>query len=152
MRFAIGLLALIILAVPASAQFDIDMTQAELNRAIGKITISDLAINERGYVGQWYFCAEEGQLFVLGGALLSEPRDVGGQLVARRLPGNRVELSISIGSEDTRPAEARQLLINSIAQTSTCAARRLSRPGHDLMPIESIDGHRTLSGLVESRN
>ena len=152
MRFAIGLLALIFVAEPSSAQFDLDMSEPDLNRATGKITLSDLAVNERGYVSQWFFCAENGQLFVQGRALLTEPRETGGQLVARRLPGNKVEFIISVGTDDSRPAEARESVISAIAHTWTCASARLSRPGLELLHIESIDGHETLSGLVGSRN
>lgn len=152
MRSAISLLILISLAAPSSAQFDLDMSEQQLNAAIGTLTLADLAVNERGYISTWGLCAEDGKLFINDRTRLSEPDDYGAQFLARRLPERRLELTINTDAEDRNPKEARESLITSIAHITTCESHRLARPGSRYFQIESIDGHQSLSTLVGSPN
>ena len=128
------------------------MSEQQLNAAIGTLTLSDLAVNERGYIGSWALCTEDGKLFVNDRMRLSEPDDYGAQLLARRLPERRLELTINTDAEGRDPKEARESLITSIAHITTCASHRLARPNSRYFQIESIDGHQSLSALIGSPN
>ena len=151
MRGIAAACVLMFIATPAPAQFELDIPSREFNRMIGNVTISDLAVNERGYVNWWSVCAEDGGLFAMGRSLLSAPSDSGRQLIVRRLPANKVEVSIHVGTGESDARGIRETTIRAIAGSSACAHHRLSRPDFELLQIQSIDGFETLSELVRSQ-
>ena len=151
MRAALAACVLALIANSASAQFELDIPSREFNRVFGEGSIADLAVGERGYVYSWTICAEDGELFAMDHGTLSEPTRSGSQLLIRRLPERRVEISIFVGSEASKPIEERDKVIRAIANASACAAYRAWQEDFSLLQVQKVDGHETLSELVASQ-
>ena len=151
MRAALAACVLALVANSASAQFELDISSRDFNRMFGESSISDLAVGERGYVYSWAVCAEDGKLFAMGDVTLLEPTTIGSHLLIRRLPDRKVEISIFVGSEVSNPIEERDSVIRTIANAFACAASRAWRENLELLQIQKIDGHETLSELVTSQ-
>ena len=140
----------LILSAPASAQFEIDMTVDEVNALHGISTISDLAANERAYVGSLDagFCLQNDQLFINGHSRLSEPpRDKFGFSV-RRLAGEEVEIDVEAGLDGERHLEDTLLQIVSLAAPIGCEEVRQRLPYAGFFAVRTVDGYNNLSTIV----
>lgn len=148
MRATLAACVLMLAANSASAQFELDISSSDFHRMYGNGTISDLAVDERGYIDSSAVCAEDGSLFVMAYRPLLEQSESFNLLLVHRLAKNNVEVSISLKSGASEPREERVMIIRGLANAGACAASRVGRPDFEILQIQTIDGHGTLSELL----
>lgn len=139
-----GLLALF--ATPVLS-FEVNATRQEVNRALDKLTVGDLATGEVGIV-QWpNWCVLNGVLFALADDRLDEkPGEYGLNYRVRREPGNMLSVEVSIGKSSSTTDWRDEVAQKAAAAYDCSLAQQFGR--QSVIAIDTINGFADLKALL----
>lgn len=131
---------------PALAQFQVDMSPADVRSATGKLAIEDLAVGEVALLSYPAVCVEGGFLFVgLRQPLEPEASDYGPNWRVRREPGNQLSVTLELGSSASTTIE--EYLGTLFVNPVPCDFWRML--GHGLISVASINGKTAASDFLD---
>lgn len=151
MRSSLALLAAaaVIVGAPAQAQFALDLDRDSFVARRGVFTIGDLAVGERAYA-RWPFCIEDGQLFISQRAVIDrELSGYGRRHLVSRLPGNRVSVEVEVGPQSRSTLREELLNVVEVLSFGARGSQICDVPINRRLPVESINGHASLSDLLD---
>lgn len=132
----------------ALSQFQVDMAQDQIRKAIGELALSDLGVGEVANVSYPAVCLESGLLFVSTQQLLAESaNDYGVNWRVRREPGNAVSVTLEVGKSAV-DTTIESYLGNLAYNATSCDAFRLVGRG-EVYAVVSFNGIERLSGLLK---
>ena len=137
-------------SAPALAQFQLDMTIGQVDRYLGVRTVTDLAVNEIGYLdsSQVKFCSEDERLLIYGHPELSDPLSYGYGYSVRRLAGDRVELEVKSAGDNTHLLRYIGSAMRSMVRKRNCDMARLQRPQALFFAVRTVNGYDTLAEMA----
>lgn len=147
-RSLLSAVVMLTLAGTANAQFLIDQTPKDLRKAVGKMAIEDLAIEETGLIVASEFCTDnDGLSVVKSAALASEKTNYGLNFRVTRKQGDTVTLEVAPGAE---VKSFRTTLLEMILRLQHVRCETFGISTDQRFVIQSINGYTRLSDLAKS--
>jgi hypothetical protein len=136
-------LAAVFSAYAAAEDFALDMTDAEIRKALDLFVVQDLAVGESGYLSLGLFCSHNGNLYLSGDEMLANKRPTASGTSVRREPDSR--LSVVVQEDDGLSLSSVSTIIRGAARRD-CA--KMPIQPEVLFRISTINGKSKASDLI----
>jgi hypothetical protein len=141
---AIGVLAF---PLEAHADFQMDMTAAQVRSATHKPALMDLAVGEKGNVTYASYCHENGALYIeASGSLAQDRSEYGSIWIATRLSGGHVSIQVTNGSKATRTVY--QSIVDALSSAAAVECKLEELPTGAALPVDDINGVTSLRSFL----
>lgn len=142
------IIAALLTATSARADFQMDKTAPEIRAAIKKPAIINLAVGETGIKNRPFFCVKDGGLFIIADLPLDDKKsDYGLSFKVKRMPNETVSLEVSQGkSMNDDPTDTQIAAMLNEASIGTCEVKSLF--GTSLLSVSDINGKTKASDFL----